>query len=321
MNKILITAIGGDIGQSVARVLRETYTETQLFGSDVRSEHGGHSFVDTYTTAPLAAAPTYLDWLCQYVDQQDIDLVIPVSEFELERLAHLDVPQELAQRLLNVSAKVLSIGLDKLETTRFLADCAIAQPWAKTDPDQLSDQDFPCIFKPRQASGSRLILTCQDQEEARLLAKKHAHFMFQQLLPDAEQEITCAVFRSKQGQTHVLQLRRKLVGGATGWAEVVHHPEIQAQCTRIAEATELCGSLNVQLRLTADGPRIFEINPRFSSTVLMRHRMGFSDLIWTIQDQLGQAFTVDQPPIGSYGFKTHDYSVFTPQQGRPTHQA
>ena len=29
---------------------------------------------------------------------------------------------------------------------------------------------------------------------------------------------------------------------------------------------------------------VFEINPRFSSTVGMRHKVGFSDLIWSIQE-------------------------------------
>ena len=32
---------------------------------------------------------------------------------------------------------------------------------------------------------------------------------------------------------------------------------------------------------------IFEINPRFSSTVLFRHLMGFEDVLWSIQDKLG----------------------------------
>jgi len=45
--------------------------------------------------------------------------------------------------------------------------------------------------------------------------------------------------------------------------------------------------MNVQLRLTEQGPRVFEINPRFSSTVLMRHRIGFSDVLWSIQEAEG----------------------------------
>ena len=37
------------------------------------------------------------------------------------------------------------------------------------------------------------------------------------------------------------------------------------------------GPANFQLILTKKGPMIFEINPRFSSTVLMRNYLGFTD--------------------------------------------
>jgi carbamoyl-phosphate synthase large subunit len=46
--------------------------------------------------------------------------------------------------------------------------------------------------------------------------------------------------------------------------------------------------MNVQLRLTAAGPRVFEINPRFSSTALMRHRIGFSDVLWSLDEAAGR---------------------------------
>ena len=54
----------------------------------------------------------------------------------------------------------------------------------------------------------------------------------------------------------------------------------------LAVKINLEGSINVQLRLTEKGPVVFEINPRFSSTVLFRHMFGFKDLEWSIQDKL-----------------------------------
>ncbi len=49
--------------------------------------------------------------------------------------------------------------------------------------------------------------------------------------------------------------------------------------------------MNVQLRLTDKGPRVFEINPRFSSTVLMRHRLGYCDVLWAMEEVEGRAVT------------------------------
>ena len=86
--------------------------------------------------------------------------------------------------------------------------------------------------------------------------------------------------------------------GATGWAQVIEDAEIRRQCCSLADALELRGSINVQLRITNAGPRIFEINPRFSSTVLMRHRLGFQDLIWSIRDLMGYEIEIFSPKVG-----------------------
>lgn len=66
-------------------------------------------------------------------------------------------------------------------------------------------------------------------------------------------------------------------------------------CEVIAQGLDLCGSMNIQLRLTENGPRVFEINPRFSSTVLMRHRMGYTDVLWAIDEAEGKS--IDFPEI------------------------
>jgi len=41
---------------------------------------------------------------------------------------------------------------------------------------------------------------------------------------------------------------------------------------------------------------IFEINPRFSSTVMFRHLLGFKDLIWSINEIAGKEVGDYIPP-------------------------
>jgi carbamoyl-phosphate synthase large subunit len=67
-------------------------------------------------------------------------------------------------------------------------------------------------------------------------------------------------------------------------------------CVSIAIGLDLRGSMNVQMRLTDQGPRVFEINPRFSSTVLMRHRIGFTDVIWALNEVEGKRVVFQDIP-------------------------
>ena len=85
----------------------------------------------------------------------------------------------------------------------------------------------------------------------------------------------------------VLQLLRKLIGRVTAWCSFINNREVLEICKTVAKNIDLQGSMNIQLRITKSGPTIFEINPRFSSSVLMCHRLGFCDLLWTLSEARG----------------------------------
>ena len=57
---------------------------------------------------------------------------------------------------------------------------------------------------------------------------------------------------------------------------------------QIFAALNVAGLYNIQLRLTDDGPKIFEINPRVSSTVVFRNKLGFEDFKWWVLEALGK---------------------------------
>jgi carbamoyl-phosphate synthase large subunit len=84
-----------------------------------------------------------------------------------------------------------------------------------------------------------------------------------------------------------------LMGGFSGYGTREENSKISQLLHQIAILLDLRGSINVQLKLVHGIPVIFEINPRFSSTVLFRHMMGYEDVIWSIQDKLNM-------PLDSY---------------------
>jgi len=281
MPNVLITATGGDVGRSISRLMRLHFEELRLVGCDSRESPEARESVDEFIIAPRADASEYLNWMRAIVAEADISIVIPTSDAELAALASItDLP------MITAGCTVIEVGQDKLRTARFLASAGIPGPWTV---DTFPPVSLPCIIKPRFGQGSKNVLTCQTTEEASTAWAKVGELgIAQELLIPSDREVTCAVYRTSSGEVRVVQLLRKLDGGRTSWARVIHDDRIQAQCESIANGLDVRGSINVQLILTDDGPRIFEINPRFSSTVAMRDVLGFRDLEWAVSEFLGR---------------------------------
>lgn len=309
MKTILLTAIGGDIGQGVATIIREVFPEWRIIGADMNERHGGAIFVDRLLKAPAARDPSYLSWLASTLDNENVDFCLPLSEVELDLVQEQKLATIGAAVIVTPGFKALEVGSDKLETARYLADLGLPGPWTVTVDDLDGNYRLPYIYKPRRGAGSKAIFICRSDEEAAFYSKYYPGGVFQELLLPADREVTCAVYRTNSGEVAVLQLLRTLVGGFTGWARVLDDAEVTNQCRRLAEALDLRGSINVQLRLTDAGPRIFEINARFSSTSLLRHKMGFQDVVWTLREQLNLPVTLTSPPVGTTGVRIQGAAI------------
>lgn len=293
-NVVLITGIGGDISQGVATILRENRPDLRLIGVDVHAQHGGHLFVDHFQLVPKANDPGYLDAIKEVVRKHSVGIVIPMSEPELG--ATLPFPEWTPGiKWITAGECVVEAGLDKFETMEALKGLEIPVPWTLPVSDG-RPAVYPCILKNRTGSGSRAVFTVADNEEADYLAKRHPNAVFQELLGTLEQEVTCAVYRCQDGRVSSLLMLRRLTGGFTGWAKIIKDEETARMCEAIANGLDLRGSMNVQLRLTDKGPRVFEINPRFSSTVLMRHRLGYTDVLWAIEEAEGKQVIFPEIP-------------------------
>ena len=94
-------------------------------------------------------------------------------------------------------------------------------------------------------------------------------------------EYTCAVIKLDNFED-VLILKRKLNKGYTYYAELVDNMKLKNILLNLAQKIKLCGSINIQLKINKQRFAIFEINPRLSSTVMMRNKIGFTDCIWWI---------------------------------------
>lgn len=286
IKSLLITAIGGDIAQSTARIIKQHRPDIRLIGVDATKRHAGSIFVDDFRVIVKAGHENYLKNIQELIKEFNIDVLLPMSETELGVYAKIEDKINNCL-IIHCGHKGLNIGLDKLKTNQFLQSINALYPWTVL-VSEASDVEMPCILKPKTGSGSKGIRVVECQQDFNYFKYKYPHYIFQELLTPNTQEITCAVYRSKEGNIYILQMLRELTGGTTGWAKVVNYKDINELCAMVVEKLDVYGCFNIQMINTKNGAYIFEINPRVSSTVAMRAAIGFTDIMWMINEAEGQ---------------------------------
>lgn len=289
--KILVTGCGGEIGLGIGRILQKENITSSIIGCDIHEDHAGTFVFNRVEIISRADSSTYLDSINCLIKKYNIDVVIPTSEPELRVLAINELYKKVASKIIMANPQALEVGFDKLATAEMLRINNLPYPWTMPVKEG-NPRELPCIIKGRFGSGSRNISVVENDLLEFYTIHRQQDIWQEYLTPD-DQEFTCGLFRSASGETRTITIRRVLKGDHTVSGEVVENNDIDDLLISIANVLQLTGSINVQLRLANNRPVVFEINPRFSSTVVFRHILGFKDLIWCLEDK-------EKKPISKY---------------------
>jgi carbamoyl-phosphate synthase large subunit len=308
---IIVTGCGGDIGLCAGRILVESQLWREVVGTDMGTSHPGLSAFQSCAVLPRASDPGYVAALEKLVASKSASVVVPTSEPEIKQLLKLGLSDSIGgARLVLPNTRSQEIGFDKLATARLLESSSLPAPWTEVVGEG-QPREFPCIIKSRFGAGSVDVAKVEAPFKAWYESHRTDSIWQEYLRPDDE-EYTCALFKG-QGALRTIVFKRVLQGGITKSGTVVQNESIERVLRALAETLQLRGSINAQLRLTARGPVIFEINPRFSSTLMFRHRIGFQDLMWAILDTSGEPLPEYRPAeAGISFFRTYGEFVLGP---------
>jgi carbamoyl-phosphate synthase large subunit len=277
---VLVTGIGGNVGQGILRVISSLGWNIKLIGIDINTFNSGIHLCHKTYTVPYAMHNDYIPKIKEIIEIEKIDLIIPSTDYEVFYLSKNE--KVLETKIVVSNHEISKIFLDKYLTYKYMVnnDIQFAKSWLP------SEYDFSLkniIAKPREGRGSRGILL--NPENITTLSES---YIIQPYLEGIE--ITSAVYINKEKEVHgVFSMERELTNGTTTKSKVTftYDNQIRSIAEKLNQTGGIVGSFNIQ-SIVLDTSEVipFEINCRLSGTSSIRHNLGFQDVKYTLQEYL-----------------------------------
>jgi len=274
---VLLTGAGGPAPAGMISVLRQWGYRTVAVDMLVHSP--AFYLADAAYVVPAGNSPEFLPRLRQICEKERVDAVISVVDEELVAVLELE---DIGVRVLQPQKAFVELCLDKHRCMNSLIDNDIPAPATWKVDSIPADASYPLFIKPITGRGSRGIGRIDSIDELPEFLKNSAYLpkqlMVQEFIDGPEYTISVIVWRDGEVQAVVPKEIISKVG-VTRFAVTRHNEKIDYVCRKVQEKFQANGPFNVQLRLDKDGnPFIFEINPRFSTSITLTMAAGVDEL-------------------------------------------
>jgi len=278
---VLVTGIGGNVGQGICRNIRAAGFNIKIVGCNTDCFSAGNHLCDVFYNTPFGYEFGYIDAICRIATRHSVDLVIPSTDYEAFYLAYYadKIPCPVAVS----DAETVEKYIDKYMTSQHHRRYGI--PFAETVlPSEYDGSFTEHIVKPRKGRGSRNL----HFNVRSLRAFTDEEYVIQEIIRG--KEITVAFYVDRDRRLHgFITFERDLRDGLTYRCAVItkHDEKIKAILEQIIKSAIIKGSANLQAIVKDTGEIIpFEINCRLSGTNSIRANFGFEDVKYTLQEYL-----------------------------------
>ncbi len=279
--RILISGLGGSLFPYLHNKLMYNYDLIYIdSNSSLRNLYPDYNF----HPAPLVSDFAYAEFVANLIKKYSIDVYVPLIDEEIE-VAHkikADIPH---LNLLSPALRFCKMAMRKDLLMKELDEANISSipTWTGENFNFIKGKDY--FVKPISGRGSRGIRKiCTEQElDAYYTLEKYTpeELLIQECIQG--QEYTVGALINKRNEIIYVSSRKILSKkGITIKAITENNKTIDQIIFRINERFKPQGPINVQLYITKEGDaKIFEINPRFSTTSIMSYEDGIDEIgLW-----------------------------------------
>ena len=280
MHNIAITGVGGGVGQSVLKSLKDTgYNLIALDGDPLAT--GLYASGKSYLI-PYSVKPNFIEELLRICEKEKIAMLFPGLDAELMPLSLNRAAFAAIGTTIVVSRpEVIEISDNKQVTYDKLVAAGINVPLTTAMEDFIPEKKtFPVIIKQKIGGArSKNIFIARDLTEYNAVSKnigdnKRGYIVMDYIQGD---EYTCGSINLNDSCMGVIVMKRILRDGDTYKCFSVKNDVIEQTIKNVMNIIKPFGACNVQLRMKNNVPYIFEINARCSGTTAARTIAGFNE--------------------------------------------
>ena len=286
-----------ELMQAFTRAARSLGLEPHWHTADIESHIATACLAEKSHLVPEAGSRDYIPALVRIARREKIDLLIPLIDSDLLKLAEARGQfARIGCGAIISSPEVVRTCRDKIRMFAFLTRHGIDTPqtWTAEEALGLKRHHFPYFLKPKAGSASKGNYVVHDVKHLRTLLEVVPQPMVQEYVNGVEH--TLDVYAGYDGRPRCVVPRERIEvrGGEVTKARTVRHAGIIAAGVRVTEALAGCvGTITIQLILTPHGRlRVIEVNPRFGGGAPLGIQAGANYPKWLLAEWLGKELRI-----------------------------
>ena len=270
--KILFSALGGSLFPDLINYLKDTF---ELYFHDNNNDLKFEQPEIKFVVSPLISSDNYIDFLKNFIEQNKIDIYIPLIDEEL-----IIVKKKLENyngvKVICPALDFLKLSLNKYDLMIKLKQENISIiKTIKCNKLDLNKLNFPLIVKPIFGRGSRGVQKVEKKEQVKAYFQFEKHKASEVIIQEFFEGDEYSIGVNVNNLNQLLSVSTRKIfekKGITIKAKTLKNKKINQLVYSIIDKLKPRGPFNIQLILDKKGElKIFEINPRFSTTLLLSY--------------------------------------------------